>query len=115
LNQSVPARLESEADWVLLPDGSGGEQRTTKIRRVKRIVGANAYQVIAACITEAATEKRIAGLKEEKIGGRYVSEKTRLELAQALRRRFKRRVKYSESTIVRVLSQFVACPKHRRV
>lgn len=114
LNQSVPATLDSEADWVLLPDGRVEEQATTKKKRVKRIVGANAYEVIAECVEEAATKRKITGLRKEKIGDRYISSKSRLELAEALRRRFGTRIKYAESTIVRALSQFVACPKHRK-
>ncbi len=114
LNRSVPARLDSEMDWVLLPEGRDVDKKIAKRKKVEQIIGANAYEVIEACIREAAAQKKIVGLRNEKIDGRYVCDKTRLELAQALRRRFRRKVKYEESTIVRVLSDFVACPRHRK-
>ncbi len=114
LNRSVPARLDSDMDWVLLPEGRDVDKGIAKRKKVERIIGANAYQVIEACIREAATQKKIVGLRNEKIDGRYVCEKTRLELAQSLRRRFRKKVIYEESTVVRVLSDFVACPRHRK-
>ena len=114
LNRSVPARLDSDMDWVLLPEGRDVDKGIAKRKKVERIIGANAYQVIEACIREAATQRKIVGLRNEKIDGRYVCDKTRLELAQALRRRFRKKVIYEESTVVRVLSDFVACPRHRK-
>lgn len=112
--RTVPARLDSDMDWVLLPEGRDVDKGIAKRKKVERIIGANAYQVIEACIREAATQKKIVGLRNEKIDGRYVCDKTRLELAQSLRRRFRKKVIYEESTVVRVLSDFVACPRHRK-
>lgn len=116
LNPIVNAPLSGGTEWVLLSENRKSDELLSQ-KRTERIVGANAYQEIHDCIERFAaegvdTKQRISGLLSEKVNGRYLCIKTRAELAKDLKKRIKK-LKYSESTIVRVLSEFVACPRHR--
>ena len=115
-NPSVHAPLNSDVEWILLRKNQENDESVNQ-KRVERIVGANVYQAIHDCIERVAppeveTKNRISGLTSEKINGRYISTRSREDLADRIKKRF-RSIEYSKDTIVRVLSQFVACPQHR--
>ncbi len=122
-NQNTHADLGSKTQWVLVTAQAvarGRQQRKNAIlqngtkpkRTNEEIVGAHAYKRIADCIKVAVKDRLIDGLHRKKIDGRYECSITRSVLAERLFGKFPN-IGCSEATIVKALSDFVACPGSR--
>lgn len=122
-SQSIQASLDSKTQWVLVTaqkaargkqqyKAAGIENGAKPKRTIEDIVGAHAYKRIADCIKSAAENRTIDGLQRKKIEGRYECSIARGFLAERLFDKFPD-IGCSEATIVKALSDFVACPGYR--
>lgn len=106
------ANLGTKSRWLLFNESTASIKNGRK-QSTTRCVGANAFAVIRNCIETAAENKQIPGLHQQRIGDRYQSDISRTELASKLKKEFGKRLHFSEETIVRAVSSFVACPGYR--
>lgn len=113
ITKSIQAVINSPSKWLLSPL----KKRKTidkKKRSIKDIVGQVAYRLIQESIIDAAKYKKIRGLLNIKIEGRYKSEISRDNLAIALMTKYKTISDIRKSTIIRTISEFAACPNYRK-
>lgn len=76
-------------------------------------VGSGTLKILKKCVASAARGGLIDGLGRRKVDGRYKSGLSRRNLAAALKKIYGKELPARESTIVRALSEFVACPNYR--
>lgn len=130
LSPKIQADLCSVTQWKLVPAISGDfakpflakqiRQKKTALPDTKpqkstaENVGRSALTKIQKCITHAAENKTIEELQKDKIGTRYLCSISRAKLAKKLHRKYGAKLKCRESTILRALSDFVACPNYRK-
>lgn len=113
ITESIPADINSTSHWLIFPS-KRQTPRVKKKRDIKDIIGRVAYHLIQDSIIDAAKYGKIRGLLNNKIDGRYESTISRDDLAIALKAKYIKTLVDRESTIVRAISEFVACPNHRK-
>ena len=105
--------IESQIDISLNHDFVSKPARFKK-ESTSDHVGRHARLVIQDCITDAAVRNRITGLTAERDEGRYICHLKRTQLATQLRLRYPAAKQFAISTIIRTVSDFVACSRPRR-
>lgn len=104
------SETEWTSEWEYLSVSKLPKTRAPRVDICEH-VGRKAFQRIADCITLAAKEGRIAGLSKQRRNQKYSASMTRAELAEALQRRYGKRLACQTSTIIRSLSDLVTCRK----
>jgi len=112
LRKTVAANLGCRSEWGFSPARVLKEIGPTK-HKIEDVVGKIALRKISECIIDAVKFKKISGLNENKTNGRFESNISRANLAKALLKKFKEELPYRQSTVIRCLTEFVACPNHR--
>jgi len=112
-SNKTPFRLGNGTVWKL-SGANTSKSSQQKLALVKEATGTNLTNNVAYCLETAASNRLISGLHNKTFKGRFLCDLSRKELTKILMKRFKSRLRYSESSIFRTLSTFVACPGYRR-
>lgn len=110
LSEKPISKAEWRSEWELLSVSKLPKPRARR-SDICEHVGSKAFQRIEACITFAAKEGKIIGLSKQRRNQKYSASMTRAELAEALLRRYRKRLNCEASTIIRSLSHLVTCRK----
>jgi hypothetical protein len=128
LKTEISADLNSSNQWKLIPAKFAETAKPVTAANPKIIalilaghprtktsekVGSHAFAKIKECIKFAAENEKLKCLKKNKIGERYECTISRAKLAEALSKKYGKKLKCRESTIHSALSDFVACPGYR--
>lgn len=111
-SKKIPLNLGKEINWKL-SSAHTSKTKQQELASVKEVSGTNVTNNVAYCLEAAVATGRIPDLHKEKIQGRFLCDISRKQLTSRLMKLFKNRLPYSESSILRTLSTFVACPGYR--
>lgn len=111
-SRTIPLNIGEGIPWKLSARCTS-KTKQQRLASVKIASGTNVTNSVAYCLESAATTRKIAELHNTKIQGRFLCDISRKELTIRLMKIYKRRLPYSESSIFRTLSTFVACPRYR--
>ncbi len=112
LMKNIPADLDCKSEWGYSPSPRKKDVKSAALE-IADVIGTHALKNISDCINIAAKNGFIRGLKNNKINNRFESSISRSALAKILLKKYRRKLPYRESTVVKALSEFVACPNYR--
>lgn len=110
LEEKPISESEWNSEWEFLPVSRLPHSRAPRTD-IREHVGRKVFQRLEECIAVAAKEGRIDGLSKQRKNQKYTATISRAELADALQRRYGKRLACQTNTIVRALSHLVACRK----